>query len=75
MKAMRLVEWGRPLQIAELPLPEVVDVDVLVKVEACGVCHSDIHLADGYYELSEEERIRVRDRGVSLPLTLGHEIA
>ncbi|KON28312.1 hypothetical protein AC480_04085 [miscellaneous Crenarchaeota group archaeon SMTZ1-55] len=75
MKAMRLVEWGKPLQLVELPLPEVADVDVLVKVTACGVCHSDLHLADGYYDLGEGERIRVQNRGVPLPLTLGHEVA
>ena len=75
MKAMRIVEWERPLQMVELPIPKVTDVDVLVKVKACGVCHSDIHLADGYYELTREERIRVGDRGVRLPLTPGHEVA
>ncbi len=61
--------------MVDVPLPKVADVDVLVKVTACGVCHSDIHLADGYYELGEGKRIRVQDRGVPLPLTLGHEVA
>jgi len=75
MKAMRIVEWGKPLRIVDLPTPKVTDVDVLVKVRVCGVCHSDLHLSDGYYELTKEERIRVEDRGVRLPLTPGHEVA
>jgi D-arabinose 1-dehydrogenase-like Zn-dependent alcohol dehydrogenase len=43
-------------------------------VSHCGVCHSDIHLHDGYFELGEGKRLDVRS-GRALPFTLGHEIA
>lgn len=75
MKAMKLQEFGKPLQLMESDLPQVLDNNVLVKVDACGVCHSDIHLAEGYYGAREEERLVIRDRRIRLPLTLGHEIA
>ena len=75
MKAMKLVEFGKPLQLIESELPTLLDDNVLVKVEACGVCHSDIHLSDGYYGTKEEERLTIRDRRIRLPLTLGHEVA
>ncbi len=75
MKSMKLVEFGKPLQLVETALPEVLHNNLLVKVEACGVCHSDIHLADGYYGAREEERLVIRDRRIVLPLTLGHEVA
>jgi propanol-preferring alcohol dehydrogenase len=75
MKAMKLLEFGKPLQLTESELPQLLDNNVLVKVEACGVCHSDIHLSDGYYGAKEEERLVIRDRRIRLPLTLGHEVA
>ncbi|NHV97569.1 MAG: alcohol dehydrogenase catalytic domain-containing protein [Thaumarchaeota archaeon] len=75
MKAMKLVEFGKPLQLIESEPPPLLDDNVLVKVEACGVCHSDIHLSDGYYGAKEEERLTIRDKRIRLPLTLGHEVA
>jgi alcohol dehydrogenase, propanol-preferring len=48
--------------------------EVLVRVERCGVCHSDLHLQDGYFALSGDKRLDVT-AGRALPFTLGHEIA
>jgi len=45
----------------------------LLKVLAAGVCHSDLHLADGYFDLGGGKRLSLADRGMKLPLTLGHE--
>ena len=47
---------------------------MLVQVEACGVCHSDLHLRDGFFNLGEGKRLDL-SKGRELPLTLGHEIA
>ena len=47
---------------------------MLVRISHCGVCHSDIHLHDGYFDLGEGKQLDVR-AGRELPFTLGHEIA
>ncbi len=63
MKAVRLVETEKPLQAQELPKPDIGERDVLVRVKACGICHSDAHYRAGVSPIA------------SLPLTLGHEVA
>jgi alcohol dehydrogenase, propanol-preferring len=67
MKAAVLYEFKQPLIFKEVPRPQLEPGDVLIKVEACGVCHSDLHLADG--DWSQLAGI------VKKPLILGHEIA
>jgi len=67
MKAAVLHEFKQPLVFKEVPRPQLQSMDVLIKVEACGVCHSDLHLADG--DWSQLAAI------VKRPLILGHEIA
>jgi propanol-preferring alcohol dehydrogenase len=62
MRAMLLDAPGRPLRSAELPVPEPGPGEVLVRVLACGVCRTDLHLVDG--ELPEPK----------LPVVPGHEI-
>jgi propanol-preferring alcohol dehydrogenase len=62
MRAMLLVEPGRPLRLADVPVPAAGAEDVLVKVLACGVCRTDLHVVDG--ELAEPK----------LPLIPGHQI-
>ncbi len=69
-----LVAYGEPLceTVADLPTPR--GTEVLVRVECCGVCHSDLHLQDGYFTLGGDKRLDItKDR--TLPFTLGHEIA
>lgn len=63
MKAVRLVEIGRALQMQELPIPAVGAKDVLVRIKAAGICHSDVHYRAGTSPVGP------------LPQTLGHEIA
>jgi propanol-preferring alcohol dehydrogenase len=63
MKAVRLVEIGQPLEMEEIPVPPVGPQDVLVRVKAAGICHSDVHYRAGTSP--------VRD----LPITPGHEVA
>ena len=66
MKAAVLQEFKKPLAILEVPRPQLALGDVLIQVEACGVCHSDLHVADG--DWSQLSGI------VKRPLILGHEI-
>ena len=47
---------------------------MLVRIERCGVCHSDLHLQDGYFSLDGDKKLDV-SAGRTLPFTLGHEIA
>ena len=66
--------FGKPLAQAlrETPVPQ--GSEVLVKVGACGVCHSDVHLHDGYFELGEGNKLDL-GRAMNLPRIMGHEIA
>ncbi len=63
MKAVRLIEPGRPLKLQDVPVPSPGSRDVLVRVRAAGICHSDAHYRAG------------KSRVHPLPLTLGHEVA
>ncbi len=74
MRAWAVVENGAPLQEIELPTPEPKRTEVLVEVTHCGVCHSDLHIWEGYYDLGGGKKMSLKDRGVVLPLAMGHEI-
>jgi propanol-preferring alcohol dehydrogenase len=56
-----------------VPTPKPKDVEVLVKVKAVGVCHSDLHLWEGGYDTGDGF-MKVTDRGVKFPVIPGHEI-
>ncbi len=73
MKSYDLCECGAPLRLMERPTPKPAGTEVLLKVIAAGVCHSDLHISDGYYDLGGGKRLMLTDRGVKLPLTMGHE--
>jgi D-arabinose 1-dehydrogenase-like Zn-dependent alcohol dehydrogenase len=73
MKSYDVCECGAPLQMIERPTPEPTGSEVLLKVLAAGVCHSDLHIWDGYYELGGGKRLQLLERGIKLPLTMGHE--
>lgn len=73
MKSYDVCECGAPLRMIERPTPKPVGTEVLLKVLAAGVCHSDLHLWDGYYEIGGGKRLMLLDRGIKLPLTMGHE--
>ena len=63
MRAVRLGQVGKPLEQADIPIPEIGSSDVLIRVAAAGICHSDAHYRAGISQID------------SLPLTLGHEVA
>ncbi|SAL00099.1 alcohol dehydrogenase [Caballeronia pedi] len=48
--------------------------EVVVEVMRCGVCHTDLHLQDGYYDLGGGKRLNLVDRGINPPVILGHEV-
>lgn len=73
MKSQAIVEYGQPLQEVESDLPSPEGTQVLLKVSHCGVCHSDVHLHDGHFEMGGDNKLDVR-AGRQLPFTLGHEI-
>ena len=75
MKAARIVRLNEPLQIQELQTPTAKGPQVLIKIQSTGVCHSDVHVWEGYYEGIEGQPIKTTDRGVRYPVTPGHEIA
>ena len=74
MKSARIIGPNMALEIAESETPVPQDSQVLVKVKAVGVCHSDLHLWEGGYDLGDGQFMKVTDRGVKYPVTPGHEI-
>src|SRR6266852_1272903 len=70
-----VAEFGAPLQRHERETPVPQGSEVLLRTLAAGVCHSDLHLWEGGYDLGQGRRMSVADRGVTPPFTMGHEIA
>ena len=73
MLSYDVTEWGKPLQPATRETPKPTGTEVLLKLKYCGVCHSDVHIRDGYFELGGGKRFYMTERGMKLPHTLGHE--
>lgn len=74
MRAWAVVENEKPLQEIEMPTPEPKGTEVLLETTYCGVCHSDLHIWEGRYDLGDGKVMSLKDRGLSLPLAMGHEI-
>ncbi len=74
MLRQSLIEYGKPLEATEAETPAPKDSEVLLRVSHCGVCHSDLHLQDGYFSLGGDQKLDVRGLR-PLPFTFGHEIA
>src|SRR5579863_9421302 len=74
MHRQSLVAYGQPLCETVVDCPAPRGTEVLVRIERCGVCHSDLHLQDGYFSLGGDKKLDVT-AGRALPFTLGHEIA
>jgi D-arabinose 1-dehydrogenase-like Zn-dependent alcohol dehydrogenase len=73
MLSYDVVEWGKPLQKREHETPKPTGSEVLLKLKYCGVCHSDVHIRDGYFDMGGGKRFHMSDRGMKPPVTLGHE--
>jgi alcohol dehydrogenase, propanol-preferring len=74
LRRQSLVAYGAPLCETIVDCPQPHGSEVLVRIERCGVCHSDLHMQDGYFSLAGDKRLDI-SAGRSLPFTLGHEIA
>src|ERR1700751_1102602 len=74
MRSFQVAEFNAPLKEVEQPTPQPNGTEVLIRVKAAGVCHSDLHIWEGGYELRPAKKpLSLKDRGVSLPRTMGHE--
>lgn len=73
MVSYEVLAWGQPLARMERSLPRPSGSEVLLRLKYCGVCHSDAHIRDGYFDLGGGRRLLMTERGMELPLTLGHE--
>src|SRR5471030_804484 len=73
MKSFQVADFNAPLQEVDRPTPEPQGTQVLIRVKAAGVCHSDLHIWEGGYDLGQGKRLSLKDRGIALPLAIGHE--
>jgi alcohol dehydrogenase, propanol-preferring len=74
MHRQSLTAYGAPLCETVVDTPQPKGSEVLVRIARCGVCHSDLHMQDGFFVLGDGKQLDVR-AGRTLPFTLGHEIA
>src|SRR5258707_3277184 len=75
MTSYDAAEFGAPTQGRERETPVPQGSEILMRPLAAGVCHSDLHLWEGGYDLGQGRRMSVADRGIPPPFTMGHEIA
>ncbi len=73
MLSWDVIEHGKPLQKAMRETPRPKGTEVLVRITRSGVCHSDLHIWDGYFDWGGGKRFYVKERGCVPPFTLGHE--
>ena len=73
MISYQIIEHGKPLQKVLGATPEPKGSEVLVRITRAGVCHSDLHIWEGYFDLGGGKRFYVKERGCVPPFTLGHE--
>ena len=73
MKSQAIIEFGENLQEVEADTPTPQASEVLLEITHCGVCHSDVHFHDGYFDMGGGEKLDVRGARKP-PFTLGHEI-
>ena len=65
MKAARIVKLKEPLQVQELQTPTPKGTQVLIKVQSSGVCHSDVHVWEGYYEGIDGQPLKITERRIA----------
>ena len=74
MKVFAHTEPGGAAQELEVERPELEGSAVMIRVTNSGVCHSDVHCQDGYFDLGDAGRFELTAVGADYPLVLGHEI-
>lgn len=73
MLSWQIIEHGKPLQRILSDTPKPQGTEVLVRITRAGVCHSDVHIWEGYFDLGGGKRFYVKERGCVPPFILGHE--
>ena len=73
MLSYDVIEHGKPLQVRMRETPRPQGREVLVRVTRSGVCHSDLHIWEGFFDMGGGKKFYVRDRGCIPPFTVGHE--
>lgn len=73
MRCYELKEFGSPLVETARFIPVPTTTELVVSVKGAGLCHSDVHICDGYFDLGGGKKAPLA--GVDLPLIPGHEIA
>jgi D-arabinose 1-dehydrogenase-like Zn-dependent alcohol dehydrogenase len=74
IRRQSLTAFGAPLRETMVDGPAPRGTEVLVRVTRCGVCHSDLHLQDGFFTLADDKKLDIA-AGRTLPMAPGHEIA
>jgi len=74
MKSQATVKLNQPLQEIETDTPRPRGKEILLQVTSCGVCHTDLHLHAGHFDLGNGNKLKVKSES-DLPFVLGHEIA
>ncbi len=75
MKSYRVTRYGAALELQDDETPTPSGTEVLLRTSACGVCHSDVHLWEGYFDLGGGRRLELGHGSAEVPFTPGHEIA
>jgi D-arabinose 1-dehydrogenase-like Zn-dependent alcohol dehydrogenase len=73
MKSYKVVEFGQPMQKVEEPTPKPQGSEVLVRITAAGVCHSDVHLWEGFFDMGGGNKYSTA-KTMNPPRIMGHEI-
>ncbi len=74
MKAAVCHEFGKPLMIEEVPIPKPQPRQILIKVEACGVCHTDLHAISGDWPVKPRLPFIPGHEGAGVVVALGSEV-
>ena len=74
MRAYAVQRFCEPLEILDTADPVPKGTEVVIEVTRCGVCHSDLHIHEGYYDLGGGKKLSLADRGVTPPVVMGHEV-
>jgi len=74
MRCYCVIEHGKPLQRVDRATPTPTGTEILLKVRAAGLCHTDLHLWEGSYDMGGGKRLTLAERGILPPLILSHEI-
>ena len=74
MRSYAVTRFCEPLDVLDGPEPQPKGTEVVIEVTRCGVCHSDLHIHEGYYDLGGGKKLSLADRGVKPPVVMGHEV-